>query len=305
VKKAFFKKEENCMKIRDTSFAGRIFDLLNYLLLSLFALATTLPFIHIVGTSFASEKEVLSKDFILFPTEFSLDAYRIIFASDRILQSLLVTVFITVAGTAINIAMTSIMAYPLSRKDLIGRKLLMLLVIFPMLFGGGMIPGYLLVRALGLLDSYWSLLLPGAISVFNLIILKNFFQQLPEGLEESAKIEGANDLTILIRLVLPLSLPAIATFSLFYAVGHWNTFMSAVLYINDADKWPIQVLLRSIVLLSQDYLESSDAAAEVGDVQPQTVKMAVITVATLPILCVYPFLQKHFAKGVMLGSVKG
>jgi putative aldouronate transport system permease protein len=283
------------MKIRETSFAGRIFDLLNYLLLSLFALATTLPFIHIVGTSFASEKEVLSKDFILFPTEFSLDAYRIIFASDRILQSLLVTVFITVAGTAINIAMTSIMAYPLSRKDLIGRKLLMLLVIFPMLFGGGMIPGY----------SYWSLLLPGAISVFNLIILKNFFQQLPEGLEESAKIEGANDLTILIRLVLPLSLPAIATFSLFYAVGHWNTFMSAVLYINDADKWPIQVLLRSIVLLSQNYLESSDAAAEMSNVQPQTVKMAVITVATLPILCVYPFLQKHFAKGVMLGSVKG
>lgn len=167
-----------------------------------------------------------------------------------------------------------------------------------------MIPAFLLIKALGLLNSFWALLLPGAISVFNLIILKNFFQQLPDGLEESAKIDGANDLVILFRLVLPLSLPAIATFSLFYAVGHWNTFMAAVLYINDSEKWPIQVLLRSIVMLSQGWLDNPEAAADQA-VPPETVKMAVITVATLPILCVYPFLQKHFAKGVMLGSVKG
>jgi putative aldouronate transport system permease protein len=284
---------------------GRIFDSVNILLLVLFAMATTLPFIHIVGTSFASEHEVLTKDFILFPTQFSLDAYRVIFANDRIMHSLFVTVFITLAGTLINMIMTSLMAYPLSRKDLIGRKVLMMMVVFPMLFGGGMIPTYLLIKSLGLLNSFGSLMLPGAINIFNLIVLKNFFQQMPDGLEESAKIEGANDMVILIRLVLPLSLPALATFCLFYAVGHWNTFMAAVLYMNDADKWPIQVLLRSIVLQSQNWLESSEAMAETASAQPQTVKMAVITVATLPILCVYPFLQKHFAKGVMLGSVKG
>ncbi|MFM9331107.1 carbohydrate ABC transporter permease [Paenibacillus mesotrionivorans] len=291
--------------MKDRSVGGRIFDSVNLLLLVLFAMATTLPFVHIVGTSFASEHEVLTKDFILFPTQFSLDAYRVIFANDRIMHSLLVTVFITVAGTLINMIMTSLMAYPLSRKDLIGRKVLMMMVVFPMLFGGGMIPTYLLIKSLGLLNSFGSLMLPGAINIFNLIVLKNFFQQMPDGLEESAKIEGANDMVILIRLVLPLSLPALATFCLFYAVGHWNTFMAAVLYMNDADKWPIQVLLRSIVLQSQNWLESSEAMAETASAQPQTVKMAVITVATLPILCVYPFLQKHFAKGVMLGSVKG
>ncbi|MEK3722676.1 MULTISPECIES: carbohydrate ABC transporter permease [unclassified Paenibacillus] len=290
--------------MKSHSFGSRLFDYCNYVLLSLFALTTTVPFIHIVATSFASEHDVLSKDFVLFPTEFSLSAYRIIFGNDRIVQSLLVTVFITVVGTLINIIFTSIMAYPLSRRDLIGRKALMIMILFTLLFGGGMIPAFLLIKALGLLNSFWALLLPGAISVFNLIILKNFFQQLPDGLEESAKIDGANDLVILFRLVLPLSLPAIATFSLFYAVGHWNTFMAAVLYINDSEKWPIQVLLRSIVMLSQGWLDNPEAAADQA-VPPETVKMAVITVATLPILCVYPFLQKHFAKGVMLGSVKG
>ncbi|MDF2936184.1 MAG: transporter permease [Paenibacillaceae bacterium] len=291
------------MKHHDTV-AGRFFDYFNYTVLTLFALATTIPFVHIVATSFATEREVLAKDFILFPTEFSLAAYRVIFANDRMLTSLFVTIFITLAGTSINIVATSIMAYPLSRKDLIGRKPLMMMVLFTMMFGGGMIPTFLLVKALGLLNSYWSLLLPGAISVFNLILLKNFFQQMPEGLEESAKIDGANDIVILFRLVLPLSLPAIATFSLFYAVGHWNTFMSAVLYINDAAKWPIQVLLRNIVMLSQGWLDDPEAAAEQASMT-ETIKMAVITVATIPILCVYPFLQKHFAKGVMLGSVKG
>ncbi|MFC3798453.1 carbohydrate ABC transporter permease [Cohnella sp. GCM10012308] len=286
------------------TFAGRIFDYLNYTVLSLFALAATIPFVHIVATSFASEQEILTKDFVLFPTDFSLNAYRIIFANDRLVHSLLVTAFITGVGTLINIVATSIMAYPLSRKDLIGRKPLMMMILFTMLFGGGLIPTFLLIKALGLMNSYWALLLPGAISVFNLIILKNFFQQMPDGLEESAKIDGANDLVILFRLVLPLSLPAIATFSLFYAVGHWNTFMPAVLYINDPDKWPIQVLLRNVVMLSQGWIDNPEATAE-QPVSPETVKMAVITVATLPILCVYPFLQKHFAKGVMLGSVKG
>jgi putative aldouronate transport system permease protein len=291
--------------IHDRSWGSRLFDIINSTILILFALSTLLPFIHIVSSSFASPTEKLTKDFVLFPTHFTLDAYRFIFSTDRIINSLLVTVLITVGGTIVNLIMTCLMAYPLSRRDLIGRRPIMMMVIFTLLFSGGMIPTFLIVKALGLLDSMWALIIPSAISTFNLIILKNFFQQMPDGIEESAKIDGANDLSILIRIILPLSLPALATFGLFYAVGHWNTFMSAILYIRDTDKWPIQVLLRSFVLLSEGRLD--DSANLDGDIQlpPETVKMAVITVATLPILCVYPFLQKHFAKGVMMGSIKG
>jgi putative aldouronate transport system permease protein len=181
----------------------------------------------------------------------------------------------------------------------------MLMVLFTMLFSGGMIPTFLVVKTLGLLNSYWALILPGAISAFNLIILKNFFQQLPEGLEESAKIDGCGDLGLLFRIVLPLSLPALATFAMFYSVGHWNTFFSAILYINDSTKWPIQVLLRQIVILSQGGIGDS-AQFESNFVPPsETIKMATIVVSTVPILLVYPFLQKHFAKGVLLGSIKG
>jgi putative aldouronate transport system permease protein len=290
--------------IHDRNLGSRLFDTVNIILLSLFALSTTLPFVHIVASSFASSEELLRKDFVLFPTQFSLDAYRLIFSSDRLTNSLFVTVLITVGGTLVNLLMTSIMAYPLSRRDLMGRQPIMMMIVFTLLFGGGMIPTFLLVKDLGLLNSLWSLIIPGAISAFNLIILKNFFQQMPDGIEESAKIDGANDLGILWRIVLPLSLPAIATFGLFYAVGHWNTFMWAILFLRDSDKWPIQVLLRSYVLMSQG---SMGDAENVGNVQlpSETVKAAVITVATLPILCVYPFLQKHFAKGVLMGSVKG
>ncbi|MFC5649539.1 carbohydrate ABC transporter permease [Paenibacillus solisilvae] len=290
----------------ESSPAGRIFDAFNYGCMSLFALVTVLPFVSIVASSFASEKEVLSNDFILFPTDFSLDAYRYIFSTNTLLRSLLVTVYITVMGTFINMICTSIMAYPLSRKDLIGRRLIMGMVLFTMLFGGGLIPNYLLVRQLGMLDTLWSVMIPGAIGAFALIIIKNFFQQMPEGIEESAKIDGCNDLAILFRIVLPLSMPVIATFSLFFAVGHWNTFMSAVIYINDSSKWPIQVLLRSIVIMSNSQFGDMGSVTDGENVviPPETVKMAVITVATVPILLVYPFLQKHFAKGV-LGSVKG
>ncbi|NOU85620.1 ABC transporter permease subunit [Paenibacillus sp. LMG 31460] len=292
---------------RETSLAGRIFDAFNYACLTLFALVTVLPFVNIVASSFASEQEVLSREFILFPTDFSLDAYRYIFSTNTLLRSLLVTVYITIMGTFINIVCTSIMAYPLSRKDMIGRRWVMGMVLFTMLFGGGLIPNYLLVKQLGMLNSLWSVMIPGAIGAFALIIIKNFFQQMPEGIEESAKIDGCNDLAILFRIVLPLSMPVIATFSLFFAVGHWNTFMSAVIYINDSAKWPIQVLLRSIVIMSNSQFGDMGSVTDGENmvIPPETVKMAVITVATVPILLVYPFLQKHFAKGVLLGSVKG
>ncbi|WP_063566687.1 carbohydrate ABC transporter permease [Paenibacillus sp. O199] len=286
--------------------SGRVFDIFNYVILGILGILTVLPFLYIIGNSFATEAEITERSFFLIPKVFSFSAYEYIFSSSTIFRSIGVSIFVTVAGTLVNLFFTLTMAYPLSRSDFWGRNVMMNMVIFSMLFGGGMIPTYLVIRGLGLLDSYWALMLPGAISAFNLIVVKNFFQQMPPGLEEAARIDGCSDLGVLWRIVLPLSKPVIATFALFYAVGHWNNFFSALLYISDSDKWPLQVMLRQIVLLSQ---------ASVGDmanmdpnfVQPpeQSIKMAVIVVGTIPILLVYPFLQKHFAKGVMLGSIKG
>lgn len=289
-----------------TSLGSKLFDVFNYSFLGLYGLATLLPFIYVVAGSFTSPEEYISKKIVLFPTSFSLEGYKYIFSTEVLLNSLGVTIFITLAGTAINLLFTCLMAYPLARKDLDGRRIILLGVVFSMLFSGGMIPTFLVVKELGLIDSYWSLLLPGAISAFNLIVLKNFFQQLPEGLEEAAKIDGCNDLRILWQIVLPLSMPAIATFSLFYAVNHWNSFFQAILYINDNYKWPIQVWLRQIVILSSGGLGDSAVFDSNYIVPPgQIIKMSVIVVSTLPILIVYPFLQKHFAKGALIGSVKG
>jgi putative aldouronate transport system permease protein len=181
----------------------------------------------------------------------------------------------------------------------------MFLITFTMIFSGGMIPGYFIVRSTGLLNKFGALIIPSLINAFNLILMKNFFQGIPASLEESAKLDGCNDLVILLRIVVPLSLPAIATFTLFYAVGHWNSFMNVLLYINDPKKWNIQVLLRQIVILSQGGVGDAAAVGEHFVIPPQGVKMAAIMFSTFPILCVYPFLQKYFTKGVLAGSIKG
>jgi putative aldouronate transport system permease protein len=286
----------------DKSVGSKLWDIVNYTLLSVCALTAIVPFLYILAGSFATGQELAEKGFILIPTRFTLESYRFILSTETISRSLLVSVYITVAGTALNLLLTSLMAYPLSRQELNGRKWIMYMVVYAMLFNGGMIPTYIVVKNLGLLNTYWAMLLPGAISAFNMIVMKNFFQQLPEGLEESAKIDGCNDLMILFRIVLPLSMPVIATLALFYGVGHWNTFFSAILYINDAKMWPVQVWLRQIVILSAGgFTETSESEPPPS----QTIKMAVIVVSTVPILFVYPFLQKHFAKGALMGSVKG
>jgi putative aldouronate transport system permease protein len=291
--------------LRGRSVGSIIFDIFNTVFLLGFALIAVLPIIHIIAVSFSNTAFLSAKEFNLLPKSFTLDAYRYIFSTNSLPNSLLVTVYITIGGTIINLLFTLTMAYSLARTTLVGRRPVMLLIIFSMLFSGGMIPTYLVIRSLGLLDTYWSLILPGAISAFNLIIIKNFFQQLPQGLEESAKIDGANDIGIFLRIVLPLSMPVIATFTLFYAVGHWNTFFSAIIYINDAAKWPIQVQLRQIVIISSSLSDTGDFdAAEVNQLS-EAIKMSVIVVATLPILLLYPFLQKYFVKGVLLGSIKG
>ncbi|MFB9275450.1 carbohydrate ABC transporter permease [Cohnella cellulosilytica] len=290
---------------RDHTFGGWLFDKVNIILLIGFAAVCILPFIYIIAGSFSTAEDLGSRGFILFPKHFSLDAYQYLFSTPTLSRSLAVSVFITVAGTLINLVFTSLMAYPLARKDLDGRRPIMLMVIFSMLFSGGMIPTFLVVKELGIMDTYWAVLIPGAISAFNLIILKNFFQQMPEGIEESAKIDGCNELSLLIRIVLPLSAPAMATFALFYSVGHWNMYFDAILYLNDPEKWPVQVLLRQIVILSQGGVGDSQKMVDHFVPPSETIKMATIVLSTVPILCLYPFLQKHFAKGILLGSVKG
>lgn len=198
---------------------------------------------------------------------------------------------------------TSFMAYALSRKYLHGRKFFNFIIVFTMLFSGGMIPSFILIKSLGLIDSLWALILPSIVSAYNMIIMRNFFQGIPDSLEESAKMDGCTDWGVFLRFILPLSLPSIATISLFYAVEYWNTYQPALLYINDSSKWPIQVLLRQIVIVSS----GMNADASTVDIVPpaQSVKMAVIIIATLPMLIIYPFIQKYFVKGAMVGSVKG
>lgn len=290
--------------VEDRTISGRIYAAINFTLLAVIALITVLPFVHVVAGSFTTSAELAAHKFVLIPKIWSLEAYKFIFSTSTIFRAMGVSIGVTLIGTLFSMFITSLMAYGLSRRDLDGRNVINFMVVFTMLFTGGMIPTFLVVKELGLINTYAALILPSAISAFNMIILRNFFQNIPEGLEESAKIDGCSDFGILFKIVLPLSMPAIATISLFYAVTYWNTYMSAILYLDDSAKWPIQVLLRQIVVLASGMDHSSTLD---GTVPPpdQTIKMAVIVVATLPILMVYPFLQKHFAKGAMLGSMKG
>ncbi|GIP40610.1 putative ABC transporter permease protein YtcP [Paenibacillus sp. J31TS4] len=291
---------------QDKTFGSRLFDIVNYTLLGLIALIMILPFLHVVAGSFTTAQELAQKQFVLFPTVFSLDAYRYIFSTSTIFRSLGVSIGVTLFGTLLSLFLTALMAYGLSRRDLDGRRVIMFLVVFTMLFQGGLIPTFIVVKSMGLIDSLLALIIPSAISAFNLIIMRNFFMNLPDGLEESAKIDGAGDWGILFRIVIPLSMPVIATISLFYAVTYWNTYLPAILYLNDNAKWPIQILLRQIVVLASG-LSADTSGFDESFVAPpeQTIKMAVIVVATIPVLLVYPFLQKHFAKGALLGSIKG
>lgn len=290
--------------VQDRSWRNRLFDSGLYLALAAVALITILPFVHVIASSFTTSAELAARRFVLIPTVWSLDAYRFVFSTNTIFQALGVSVLVTALGTLISMALTALMAYGLSRRDLPGRRLIMFGVVFTMLFSGGMIPTFLAVKYTGLLDSLLALIIPVSINAFNMIILKSFFQNLPEGLEESAKIDGCHDFGILLRIVLPLSMPALATISLFYAVTYWNNYMHAILYINDPGKWPVQIILRQIVVLAtgMNYDNADFTSTPPPD---QSVKMAVIVVATLPVLVVYPFLQKHFAKGALLGSIKG
>ncbi|WP_409347154.1 carbohydrate ABC transporter permease [Paenibacillus sp. MBLB4367] len=287
------------------SFGSRLFDIANVCILVLCSLVMLFPFVYVLATSLSPMEQVLRGGLILWPEKLSWDAYDTIFSNRHFVRSLWMSIVITVMGTFVNLVLTSLMAYPLAKKRLRGRNTILFLVVVTMLFSGGLIPTYLVVKNMHLLNTIWSVILPGAISAFNLIIMKNFFNSIPEELEEAARIDGCRNFGVLFRIVLPLSMPALATFTLFYAVGHWNGFFSAVMYINKTELWPIQVLLRQMIIegsVEQFQNASLEASAQVV---PQTIKMAATIVATVPILLIYPFLQKHFAKGVLLGSVKG
>ena len=284
------------------------FNIFNYTFVTLVAVLTIIPFIYLIGASFATEYEIATRPMFFIPHDVSTGAYEYIFSSNKILRGFGNSLFITVCGTAINLFFTVTMAYALSKNRLRGRNFFLNLVIFSMFFSGGMIPGYIVVaNILGLKNTYWSVLLPGAISAYNMMIVKNFFQGIPQELEESAAIDGCNDLGILWKIVLPLSLPVLATFGLFYAVGHWNAYFGAMIYMTGAkEKWPLQVLLRELIIMS------NGTAGDLNNLDPefvqppeQSIKMAVIVVSTVPIMCVYPFLQKYFVKGVMVGALKG
>lgn len=282
-----------------------VFRGINGFLLVLCGTATLFPFLYVLAVSLSPMEQVMRGGLILWPEKFTWDSYSMIFSNSHFMQALWMTISITVVGTITNLALTVLMAYPLSKTRLKGRRIILFLVLFTMLFSGGMIPGYLVMKWLGLLNSFWSVITPGAISAFNLIILKNFFQGIPEALEESARIDGCSHFGVLLKIVLPLSMPALATFTLFYAVGHWNQFFQSIMYVTNSSLWPIQVILRQMIIEGSTEEYQAAIANESIQVIPMTIKMAAIVVATVPILLVYPFLQKHFAKGVLLGSVKG
>ncbi len=282
--------------------AGRVFDVFNHIVLLIIGLVAFIPFVYVIAGSFATEAELVRRSFFVFPETFSLEAYKYVFSTGTFIKSIGVSIFVTVIGTIVSLALTMTMAYPLSRKTLLGKNLILNIIILTMVFSPGMIPLYIVVRSLGLLDTYWALILPLAINPFYLIIVKAFFQNLPNELEEAAKIDGCSEIGIFWKIVLPLSKPVIATFTLFYAVFYWNDFFQALLYISDSAKYPVQLLLQQIVMLANTKIGEVDSLVEPPE---ETLKLAVIVVATIPILIFYPFLQKHFAKGVLIGSVKG
>ena len=288
------------------SVGDRIVDVIIYVGLGLVALSTVLPFLYVIAGSFATDKELTEKAFFIVPEVWSLNAYKYAINSQNILRGLRNSIILTALGTFLCMAFSLSFAYPLSKKHFRGRNWMMNMVIFTMLFGGGMIPCYLVYTAYGLYDTFWAVILPGLISPFNMVIIKNFFQELPQELEDAAFMDGANDLQIFAKVALPLSKPVIASISLFYGVGFWNDYFSSMIYLKTAEKFPIQIQLRSIILLTSKINEAVMDYYDMNGAPPdKAVKMACTVIATVPILVVYPFVQKYFTKGVMVGAVKG
>lgn len=284
-----------------------VFHSANYLFMTVLVLVTVYPFIYVLATSLSDPIKVMAGEVWLLPIGFNLDAYDIVLRSKTVWNAYGNTIFYVIAGTSLNVVLTMLGAYPLSRRSLYGRGLFSFIIVFTMFFGAGMIPNFLLVKELGMLNTRWALIIPGAISAWLLIMTRTYLQaNIPDELVEAAQIDGANDLTILWRLVVPLSLPILAVIALFYGVGHWNEYVAALIYLRDVSLQPLQVILRQILLAQMGL----DLASQVDDtfkeaLMAQTLRPATTIVATIPILLFYPFLQRYFVKGMMVGSLKG
>lgn len=277
---------------------------LKALTIVLIVLTMLYPLAYVIAMSFAAPEQARAG--VVFPTRFSLDAYRVIFEGGTVTKGLGNSLWLTVVGTVLSLSASSMLAWGLSRtRQVPGAKAVLIMVLATMFFGAGIIPSFLLVKALGLLDSLWSLIIPGLISAFNMIVIRNFFMNLPGELIESARIDGAGEWRIFLRIVLPLSKPVLAVMALFYAVGYWNTYFNALLYIDDSEKWPIQVVLQQYVLAGVTIPGSLPTVDQPPPPPGVTLQMSVIVLATLPILVVYPFLQRYFTSGVLTGAIKG
>lgn len=288
--------------------SDKIYYTISGIILAILLILVSYPLIYVLSASFSSGNAISSGKVVLWPVDFSLDGYKAVFAKSDIWSAYWNTILYTVAGTFINVAMAMITAYPLSRTDLKGRNVIMLLFTFTMFFGGGMIPFYILITNLKMIDTFWVMVIPGALSVYNMIIARTFIQSnIPGELYEAASIDGCSDARYFTIILLPLSKAVIAVLALFSAVGHWNSYFNAMMYLNTRSKMPLQIILREILIMNQiDYSKVRDPEllikmASMGDV----LKYALIIVSTVPILCVYPFVQKYFVKGVMIGSIKG
>lgn len=291
------------------SAGDRIFGIVNALLLAAVSLSTLLPVLSVIISTLTPTADLRAQAgaFIAIPSRITFSHFVWLFkGSSKLLDAYVITILRTLCGTALNLLVTVLTAYPLSKKYLPGRRAVMLMFLFTMLFSGGMIPTFLVVQSVKLIDSFWAMVLPCALNVYNMILMRTFFQSIPEELDESARIDGANDIVTLFRVILPVALPAIASIGLFYAVFHWNSFIDAVLYIRSRSLWPLQQLLREI-LVTNDVGELALGGSIQDPLRPPSsvIINCMIVVSAIPIMCVYPFLQRYFVKGLMIGSVKG
>jgi putative aldouronate transport system permease protein len=297
--------EEGAYMLNQATFSEKVFDLINLIFLTLLMVLTIYPILYVAFASLSDAGSLMAHNGVLWkPLGFSLEAYTNVFRNPMILKGYGNTFLVVVVGLLLNIVLTAFGAYALSRKSVRYRKQLMLFIVFTMFFSGGLIPFYLTVKGVGLVNTLWALIIPQAINTFNLILMKTAFESIPDALEESAKIDGANDFVILFRIILPLSMPVIAVMLLYYGVSHWNSWFHAMIFLQDRSLYPLQLILREILLQGETNanLGASDADAAMLSV---TLKYATIIVATVPILLVYPFLQKYFVKGALIGAIKG
>lgn len=289
---------------RSTGAGARIFDFLNPVFLVLVAFTTLYPFWHVLVQSLIPYEETLRSSIILFPKRITFEAYRYVLTNGALLKSLGISVAVTALGTLYQAAITAMAAYGLTKKNLPGRNVILFLIIFTMFFSGGLIPYYMLMRNLHLVDSFWVMILPMAISTYNMIVMKTFFSGIPEEMEESAKIDGAGYFRIFLQIILPLSGPALATICLFIAVVHWNNWYTPMIYLSDKKMWPMALVLRGILIENNTELTRQVGYQDKEYLLSSAIKMAVAVVSVLPIVAVYPFIQKYFVKGVMIGAVK-